>query len=67
MANSINELNSNKNMDSYDAKLQELLKKDQEEEAALFRIKQDEQETDLERLNNKIAILEEFTRKNQFK
>ena len=47
-------------MDSYDEKLQELLKKDQEEEAALFRIKQDEQQTDLDRLNNKIAILEDL-------
>ena len=60
MANSINNLNTNKNMDSYDAKLQELLKKDQEEESSLFRIKQDEQQTDLDRLNNKIAILEDL-------
>ena len=60
MTNSINNLNTNKNMDSYDAKLQELLKKDQEEESSLFRIKQDEQQTDLDRLNNKIAILEDL-------
>ena len=60
MANSINNINSNKNMDSYDEKLKELLRKDQEEESSLFRIKQEEQQTDLDRLNNKIAILEDL-------
>ncbi len=60
LSNNIKDFNNNENTDNYEDAFKKLLKKDQEEEDALFRIKQDEQLEDTQRINNKIAQLEEL-------
>lgn len=58
MSNNLNKINTNASKDKYDSSFEELLRKDQEEQAVLFSKKQNEQKEDMERLNNKIAELE---------
>ena len=53
-------INKEHSKDKYDKHFEKLLKKEQNEEERIFRIKQDEQEEDLARINNKIAKLEEL-------
>tara|TARA_B110001469_G_scaffold127868_1_gene151417 strand:+ start:7300 stop:9486 length:2187 start_codon:yes stop_codon:yes gene_type:complete len=60
LANNLNKINNNGTKDKYDNAFEELLKKEQEEEKAIFRIKQQEQEEDLGRINTKIAKLEKL-------
>jgi len=60
LANNLNKINNNGTKDKYDNAFEELLKKEQEEEKAIFRIKQREQEEDLGRINTKIAKLEKL-------
>jgi len=60
LANNLNKINNNGTKDKYDNAFEELLKKEQEEENAIFRIKQQEQEEDLGRINTKIAKLEKL-------
>ena len=58
--NNTQQINNNAGKDKYDTAFEELLKKDQEEEDTMFRTKQEEQQEDLDRINNKIARLEEI-------
>ena len=60
LANNLNKINNNGTKDKYDNAFEELLKKEQEEEKAIFNIKQREQEEDLGRINTKIAKLEKL-------
>jgi len=60
LANNLNKINNNGTKDKYDNAFEELLKKEQEEENAIFNTKQREQEEDLGRINTKIAKLEKL-------
>ena len=60
LANNLNKINNNGTKDKYDNAFEELLKKEQEEEKAIFNTKQREQEEDLGRINTKIAKLEKL-------
>ena len=60
MANNLNKINSNSTKDKYDSAFEELLRKNQEEERGIFSKKQSEQQEDLDRINNKIAQLEDI-------
>ena len=58
--NNLDLINKEHNKDKYDTHFEEVLKKEQNEEGVIFRVKQDEQAEDLARINNKIAKLEEL-------
>ena len=60
LENNLNKINTKATKDKYDNAFEELLKKEQEEENAIFNTKQREQEEDLGRINNKIAKLEKL-------
>jgi hypothetical protein len=60
LENNLNKINTNATKDKYDSSFEELLKKEQKEEASIFNTKQKEQEEDLGRINTKIEILEKL-------